>query len=380
MREDRSAGRTRNAAMDGLRGFAALAVVSAHMAIHLGLLPYPPLGIMGVIVFFVLSGYLIAGICWDLEPTMSAWRIFVRRRIVRLAPALFGLVVVGGSLLIAFGQHPVREVVRGGLMAVTQTTAFFYAADVPPSVAFLPTWSLTVEWTFYLLFPLALVTLRRRGVDPERAVPLFAGTAVALYGAGLALPFAGFYLLPVANLGVLLAGATLSTWHRTHREPWAVDPARTSMALVLLGIFVLLPGYPLSWGWKLSVLPGATIATLVVLHGCWAGNSAARKLAARPLRAVGRRAYSLYLWHLPVLWLVWVNSRGVSPWIQAGLVVAGTAMATMLSFVFLERPVLAHRPGVRASAFPRLVLVRPRWTTHSQASSAEGPAVAPDAA
>ena len=54
----------RDRALDGLRGFAALAVLFAHLVFDMGLLPFGVLGVNGVIIFFALSGYLIGTICW----------------------------------------------------------------------------------------------------------------------------------------------------------------------------------------------------------------------------------------------------------------------------------------------------------------------------
>lgn len=339
----------RNRALDGIRGFAALAVFFAHLVVHMGLLPYAPLGVMGVIMFFALSGYLIAGICWRTPATWAAYGTFLRRRVVRLAPVVVALAVVGVPALVLFGAQPLNRVGRDAVIALAQVTAFATAFGVDTVEAFRPTWSLTVEWAFYLVFPVVLSGLRRSGADAGRVSRVLAVVGVGLYAVGLLLPPVQFYLLPVANLGVLFVGAALATWHlhlRAREEvPRTVDPARTWMALLMLSILVVLPGYTLSWGWKGAVLPATTICTLVVIHGCWAGNSASRALAVGPLRHVGLRAYSLYLWHLPIMWLVWVNMPDSSRGLRAVVAVAVVAVVVPLSFELLERPVLRSRLG-----------------------------------
>jgi peptidoglycan/LPS O-acetylase OafA/YrhL len=234
-------------------------------------------------------------------------------------------------------------VLRDAFFAMTQTSAFAQAAGVEVAASFAPTWSLTVEWTFYLSFPLTLWWFRRVLINPSRVWRLLAAAAALLYVAGLLLSHRLFYLLPVANLGVLYAGGALAIWHvgrSSEFEDRRSDSGRTGMALLLLTVLVFLPGHTLGWGWKASVFPATVFATLTVIHGCWAGDAATRLLARGPLPVVGLRAYSLYLWHMPILWLVWVVLPGLPRWAMAGLALAIVGMVTECSFCLLERPVL----------------------------------------
>lgn len=338
----------RNGALDGIRGFAALAVLFAHLVVSMGVLPYSPLGFMGVLMFFALSGYLIGDICLRAPTTWWGYRTFIRRRVRRLAPVVVALVLLGGPLMILFGA-PASRVIRDGAFALTQTMAFATTVGASSMEAIRPTWSLTVEWAFYLLFPLVLIGLKRAQASARTLGRVFAGTAGVLYAGGLLLPPIAFTLLPVANLGVLFAGAALACWHRElgDRQPLA-DPAYTRMALVMLGILVVLPGYTAGWGWKLAVLPAAAVATLVVIHGCWVDNRAAAILRSRPLRFVGLRAYSLYLWQVPVMWFVWVGLPQLPAVVQALLAVGIMAVVVPISFELLERPVLGARVPRRA--------------------------------
>ena len=342
--------RRRNHALDGIRGFAALSVLFAHLVVHMGLLPYAPLGVMGVIMFFALSGYLIAGICWRSQPGWASYRAFLHRRVVRLAPVVVALCVVGGPVLVLFGQESVARVARDAVFVLTQTTAFATSFGVDTVVPFRPTWSLTVEWTFYVAFPVVLMALRRRDADPRRVRRALVAIALALYVAGLFLPPVEFYLLPVANLGVLFAGAALAVWHVERGEAHDVDPARTWMALLMLVILVVLPGYTLSWSWKTAVVPAAALCTLALIHGSWAGNAASKVLAVAPLRFVGLRAYSLYLWHLPIMWLVWVNMPQSAYGTRAVVALVVVAVVVPVSFELLERPVLGARVGARGGS------------------------------
>jgi peptidoglycan/LPS O-acetylase OafA/YrhL len=367
----------RSDALDGLRGFAALAVLFAHFVVFMGLLPYTPMGAMGVVMFFALSGYLIAGICWRTNGGLADYRRFLVRRIVRLVPVLLGLVVVGGPLLVIWGGKPANVVALDSLIVLGQGTAFAAVSGVDVLEVFMPTWSLSVEWCFYLVFPVILMLLRRRRLDPTTVTRTLAVLAAGLYAFGLTLPALAFYLLPVANLGVLFAGAAMATSHhigqpRRHRT----DPAYGWVSLVMLCILVVLPGHPLGWAWKLAVLPAAALCTLVVIHACTSRIGPTRVFASGPLRHVGLRAYSLYVWHVPIMWLVWVNMPRSSAGSRAVVAAVAIAAVVVVSFELFERPVLSgsgrSKPKVAPPRLP--VTTQPEPTSHPPGG--EGPPMA----
>lgn len=336
-----AATQARNASLDGLRGVAALAVLWSHLVVHLGLMPIPPLGGMGVLVFFVLSGYLIARIVAKRTAEPDAYRTFLRRRFVRLAPAITALSVAGALVLVATQAADPLWAAQQGLLALTQTTAFASGVGLPVHPVLAPTWSLTVEWVFYLLFPAALLALVHRG----RAVPTVARgsalLAVGLYALGLLLEPVAFYHLPVANLAVMLLGAALGLAHQagwSGPERFRLGPWPWAGAAVIL-IFTFLPGYPLGWGYKLSVLPATALAAALVINGCVHGHRVGRVLASKFLVAVGVRAYSLYLWHMPVMWLTWLGT-GSGSWAAAALACLVLVPVVELSYRLLEVPVL----------------------------------------
>ena len=361
-----SGGDRRLASLDGLRGAAALGVVSAHTTLHLGLLPYPTGGVTGVLVFFVLSGYLIARICWKRAPTFASYRAFTARRLQRLLPTLAGLIAVGLPLMIGFGNQPAFAALRDAVGATIQVTAFALVAGVPVHSAWSPTWSLTVEWTFYLLFPAAIWLLKHRGLRPIAAARVILATALMLYGAAFALTPEQFYLLPVANLAVMLAGAALALAHLDRgiavRSPAPGVPVLGGLLLLLIAV---LPVYTLSPQYRLLILPAVCACSLLVIHQCHIGGPMARILAWHPLGAIGERAYSLYLWHLPILWLVWVQLAGADRLVQAVVALAITAVVVPVSFHFLERPWMCvsqevPQGGGRGGTEPRIFVQRAR--------------------
>ena len=337
----------RVASLDGLRGAAALAVVASHITLHLGLVPYPTGAVTGVLVFFVLSGYLIATICWRRPGTAASYRAFLARRAQRLFPAAAGLVALGLPLMISLGRQTPAAAVRDAASAAAQVTAFMWAAGVPVHAAWSPTWSLTVEWSFYIAFPAALWLLKNKGFGADAVARLLMAAAAILYVAALALTPVQFYLLPVANLAIMLTGAALALNHMgdstlSRSGPAPGVPVLAGIALVLVAV---LPVYTLSPSYRLVTMPAVCVSTLLVIHQCHVGGPLARTVSWRPLGAVGRRAYSLYLWHLPILWIVWVQLPGVHPPLQAAVAVMLTAGVVALSHHLLERPWMGHQPA-----------------------------------
>lgn len=351
---------SRSGALDGLRGLAALAVVSSHLTGSVGVLPYASGGFIGVLVFFVLSGYLIAGILWRAPATWAHYQVFVRRRFRRLAPVIVALVVVGVPAMVLFGRQELRSALGEAALALTQTTAFAVSVGQAGHPAWGPTWSLTVEWVFYLAFPLLLIGLRVRGLSPRRIRLVLAVVAAALYLGGLLLSPRAFYLSPVANVAVMVAGGILALRHADpaveHRRP---DPARATFALILLALLVAAPMASLSPAYRFIVFPAVTAATLVVIHECRNPGRVGRALGWRPLALVGTAAYSLYIWHMPVMWLTYVSVPDLPRPVIGLVAIVALVPVVTASFWFLERPVLRHRPTPAAAGVGQPPLSQP---------------------
>jgi peptidoglycan/LPS O-acetylase OafA/YrhL len=332
-------------ALDGLRGLAALSVVVAHFADHWGALPWTPLGGgMGVLVFFVLSGYLIARLSLRIGGGWDRYRAFVRRRIVRLGPTV-AVVSTVVPLFLWFDGLSAQRALEEAVRTATQTTglAMIFGWEVHPTLG--PSWSLTTEWLFYLTFPAGVLFAVRAHSSAQTLARYSLIAAAGLYLAAMPLSHGQFYATPVANVGVMCVGAALAFGHQagwTGPELISRGPGPyAGLAMVL--IFVLLPGDGASWGYRLSVLPATTAAAAVMIHGVHHGHPVTKLLAWQPFALVGVRAYSLYLWHLPVMWLVWrlVGGQGVGVMVLLGVPLIATV--TMASFAILERPVLYPR-------------------------------------
>jgi len=278
----------------------------------------------------------------------SGYLAFLRRRFRRLAPALIAFVVLWAVLSIVVGRDSVGNVLRSGLLVLTQTSAYYWAVGGKGNEGWGPTWSLSVEWCFYILWPLAIWQFRRRGASALKVSRAATGVGLVLYAVAMPLSEAQFYFLPLANMSVLLFGGALALRHIRRPADVARSLGGRDPGVVLLGISLLLtlaiaPGINLG-AYRWYVLPAAVFGALTIVDARPGTQGLAdRLLESRLLRAVGLRAYSIYLWHVPVIVLFLQVLPGRSRYVLASLSVLVLVPVVVASFELLERPWLSGR-------------------------------------
>jgi len=346
-------------ALDGLRAVAVAGVV----AYHLGL-PAAGGGYLGVDVFFVLSGFLITGLLlgeWSASGRISLRRFWARRA-RRLLPALVVLLVTlagvgwaGGTIdrsaLRADALSALAYVANWHLISAHQSYFAQFAAPSPLQ----HTWSLAIEEQFYLAWPLVLIGLLRLGRHRWRALSLgviaaaVAGSAatMAWLANGSADPSRAYYGTD-SRAFELLVGAGLAVLAGRRRRTRS-GPALTALSwaggLGLVAAMTLLSGTP-SWMYDGGFLAAAVLAGLVVDSVSRPDpGRLGRCLAARPLRAVGRVSYGLYLWHWPVFVLLSPRSIGLAPALADLARLAVTGALTTASYLLVEGPARRWRPS-----------------------------------
>jgi len=359
--------------IDGLRALAVLAVVLFHLDPS-----WLPGGFAGVDVFFVLSGYLITGIMLREKAAGTFGFIhFYRRRIARLLPAF--LATAGATLLAARFLYFIQDYATAGASfsaavlsisnfhLLAQGNYFSLSTDAQP---FLHYWSLAVEEQFYLLYPPSLILLLRcPPAWPFRGVLVLAlGSLLCSIWLIPLRPSWAFYLLPSRAwelcAGGLLALRPFSPPALAERWPAIVQRAFPwAAAAVLAGSFFLLTGHTPFPG--LAALP-VVLATLVLLvpetrpgfrtdrpvPDSW--HHPHQWLSVRPLTALGRVSYSLYLWHWPVFSFVDYSLVYFSQPQRLLLKVGLTVLTALFSYHGIERPCRTwlNRPPLRLPAIP----------------------------
>jgi peptidoglycan/LPS O-acetylase OafA/YrhL len=350
--------------LDGVRGVAILLVLGQHA-------PTKPLanGYVGVTVFFCLSGFLITTLLMrELPAGTIRLRAFYRRRAARLGPGLVTVVAVTTVVLLLDRRDlSVWQVLAPAGTALAYATSlydwtghFFATYDY-----FNYTWSLSVEEQFYLLWPFALLWGYRH--RPR----LFTGITVVLIGITLAL---NLYLglsravrfdpheyvgsdtnaLPIL-VGCLLAIVVDNGWlSRTLRllAPW------TLLALALLPVLAYRDD---TYRTSLVRVAGTALTLVIVIGVVTRPRSPAGSLLATgPMRWLGERSYSIYLWNvlarIAVLHALGHTVVGDLAWIALFVVLAEA------SYRLVERPLRARWSGGPMRPAPlRVALPRQHW-------------------
>jgi peptidoglycan/LPS O-acetylase OafA/YrhL len=344
--------------LDGLRALAVLAVIAYHEQFG-----WAPGGMLGVGVFFTLSGYLITDLLlghWSAHGRLDLGDFWLRRA-RRLLPALFVMLAVVTAWVTVVSPGRLSSLRGASAAAATYSSNWYYIAThssyfarFAPPAPFDHLWSLAVEEQFYLVWPwlilLGVCCLRGRRASAVRwlALPTLALAALSavamlmLYQPGLD-PTRIYEGSDTRAFG-LLAGAALAMVWPSRRQaaparwtPLALDGAGIA-GLAIIGLMIWRVGQYSAFTYRggLVVLSVATVG--VVAAAACPGSLVGVALGWRPLRWLGVRSYGIYLWHYPVIVLTSpANSAENLP--RAALQVAASIGLAALSWRFVEEPV-----------------------------------------
>lgn len=321
--------------IDLLRGLAIGLVIARHA------LPgvFPGAGVVGVVMFFALSGYLITGVLLgELGRTGRVdLRRFYARRARRLVPAL--LVLVAGVVLVTVLADPLGD--RDQLVK-TVVVALTWTGDLPfghASDATFHLWTLALEEQFYLFWPgvLALAFVRGR-----------VGTALVAAGAACLVACVATvvwlradpdlaYSLPTSWALCFVVGSVARVYADRLRPPaWLVPVSLSGLAVLSV---VPLRGHALTY-----LAGGPVIAVLTAaLLLAWRTWTTVTHPAQRALVWLGTVSYAAYLWNYPLT--VWLRPYTDLAGPLAALL---TLAAAALSWRYVEAPVQRRRAAVAA--------------------------------
>ena len=356
----------RNQALDGLRGLAALAVITAHVVVATsvvqssqffsGALPLtgadwlfaktplvlPWSGREWVIVFFMLSGFVLS--LSTAEGARFDPARYYPTRIVRLYLPVWACLVFAAAVHEAFDRGRVEGATEWLNLHASGWTASATFNDVSllvsPGDYYFTTvlWTLRWEVAFSLLLPLFLLCATR---IPLRLLVVAAFATIVVGGAHSSL----FVYMPAFMLGTALAFASA--------QVKAVLAERRAYVPVLVASPILLTAtHWMPAGWRGPALGMVVLGATGLVAAALAEGPFARALRTRPMQLVGRRSFSLYLVHEPLLVATAFALGGRPSTLGLALVAAGPiALATIVFYRVVERPShdLARRLG-RASA------------------------------
>lgn len=344
------------AGLDGLRALAVFAVIAYHL--NLG---FAPGGLLGVGVFFVLSGYLITDILvaqWK-DGGRLEMKDFWIRRARRLLPALLLMIVIVVIWITLFSNSQLLSL-RGDVVAallyvsnwwlIFHHVSYFQSFGPPSPLGHL--WSLAVEEQFYLLWPLLLAiglrVIRRKGWLSLLSLGLAAASAIAmavLYQPGTD-PSRVYYGTDTRAFALLIGAALAFVWPSRKLSKKLSFKSRFLLDVSgLIGLIVILLMIWKSNEYDDSLYRGgmvwlslATALTVAVL--AHPASTLAKVMGCAPLRWLGVRSYGIYLWHYPVIVLTSpvVDTNGLNV-TRAVVQVAASILLAALSWKYIEEPI-----------------------------------------
>ncbi|MEI8051045.1 MAG: acyltransferase family protein [Actinomycetes bacterium] len=370
--------------LDGIRAIAVIAVLLFHAGV-----PWVRGGLLGVDVFFVLSGFLVTTILID-----EWWRsgtikflAFYERRARRLLPGLMVLMVMVVAFIAFIAQPNLVASIRGDALATVSYVANWrfifsgqdYFVHYGPPSPLLHTWSLAVEEQFYVVWPAAALLALRRGGRRSLALlsigVLLLSCLVTLWLAHHGASSSRTYYGTDVRAQQVMVGALLAAWLpwiRSWRRSQSMS-GRTSASSVLaaggvLGSLIVIVGFhsidgsgpflPNGGYLLIAVATAAIILAVVDLPRSPLGQL----LGTDTLGYLGRISYGLYLYHFPVYLLIDGQRTGLSGtallFVRLGLTLGVSALSySLIEMPIRRRTMLADRSFMISMGVTGLVVV-----------------------
>lgn len=324
--------------INGLRAYAVALVV----LFHFGVFGFTG-GFIGVDVFFVISGFLMTSIIVKgLENKTFNFLKFYLSRANRIIPALFVLCAVVGLVgwftltpqeLKDYAKHAITSLGFISNIQYFKEAGYFDAASHEKLL--LHTWSLSVEWQFYILLPIFLFLAYRLRQSKNALKIAFTGLFAASLVLALYLtpkmPSASFFLLPTRAWEMLAGGLIFLFFSKISLgQQRSTTIELIGFALIAISVVSFTGSTP--WPSYNAILP--VLGTFLILL---ASNQSSLLTNNRIAQFLGNTSYSIYLWHWPlVFYLNYLEKSNNALWIIGAILLS--VILGWLSYKYIENP------------------------------------------
>ena len=321
--------------INGLRAYAVILVV----LFHFGIIGFAA-GFIGVDIFFVISGFLMTSIVIkSLDKGNFSLLKFYLARGIRIVPALFvvsTIVLILGWFLVlptdykALAKHTLSSINFFSNIVYWRESGYFDTDS--HNKALLHTWSLSVEWQFYLVFPIIVALLYKIKKSRNFLLTFFIlGTIISLILSIIITaknPSAGFFLLPTRAWEMLAGG--LIFFIPKEKVPYKKPLEFIGFFLIAISCYIF--STDTLWPSYNAILP-VLGAFLILL--AYQQNSIFTKGSV--FQWLGNNSYSIYLWHWPIVFFLhYFYKNDDYIFITAGIILS--IILGWLSYTYIENP------------------------------------------
>jgi peptidoglycan/LPS O-acetylase OafA/YrhL len=327
--------------IQGIRAFAFLIVFIFHLNPN-----WLPGGFVGVDIFFVISGYLIAGlIAKRKEDNSFSFVDFYWKRIKRIIPALYFMLLITGVaayfIYIPSDINGLAQALRKSFLFLSNQhfgsgASYFGAANSENPV--LHTWSLSIEMQFYLFLPLFLIFIRNRYLIVASLIILTLCTLWSCYWLYVVENNTFVYFSLIARIPEFFVGvlASLAFSNKKFSKTTNLILSLIGVLLIVLSLLFIHEGS--AFPGILSFLPTIGTGLLLISYD----NPVAQFFSKKILVYIGELSYSLYLWHWPII--AFVRYKGgwaeLTPFSIEELIfiLIATVLLSVISYYLIEKP------------------------------------------
>lgn len=311
--------------INGLRAFAVIGVLLFHFNAS-----WIPGGFAGVDVFFVISGFLMTGIIFrGIEQEKFSILNFYVARANRIIPALallcLVLLVFGWFYLTpleykTLGKHAASSVGFLSNFIYWREAGYFDAASHEKWL--LHTWTLSVEWQFYIIYPLILVTMRKFLSIKTMKLTILVATVLAFIFCVYSTyrwPNASYFLLSARAWEMLIGGVA-------YLYPFTLQEHRKKL-LEVIGLALVVGSYFLisaenAWPGYLALFP--VVGSFLIIQ---AQRNDSIMTSNIVFQKIGTWSYSIYLWHWPLVVIIYTFA------LPEYYIYLGMALSILLGFL-----------------------------------------------